>query len=253
MSVLKPACAALGFLTVIPLPKGCRHTKADLIRSVPFFPLVGFLIGLSAVGIAFVADGLFPPPVLAVLLVGWLAIVHGGLHLDGLADTADGFLSHHTRERVLDIMRDSRIGTFGCLAMGGGLTFKVAALASLPEEYRLQAILLAPLAARCMMVPMLDFLPPARLDGMGRVFYRCVYQDRASWRSIVEFLGAMAVLLGAGWLFAGTVGLVVGVVVMTATALFGSWCRRRIGGRTGDTVGAAGEIVEVLVLMVFSA
>ncbi|MBT8420259.1 MAG: adenosylcobinamide-GDP ribazoletransferase [Gammaproteobacteria bacterium] len=250
--IMKLPCAALGFLTVLPLPGMCRHTEKDLIRSVPFFPLVGLLIGISAAGIAFVLEGVFPPLVLAVLLVGWLAMVHGGLHLDGLADTADGFLSPHGRERVLGIMRDSHIGAFGCLVIGGVLALKVAALASLPDGYRMEAILLAPLAARCIMVPMLDFLPPARSDGLGHLFFRHIYQGEHRWLLVSESIGAMIVLFGAAWILAGVVGLIAGTVAMATTVLFAWWCWRRIGGRTGDTVGAASEFAEMLVLVVFS-
>ncbi|VFM94917.1 MAG: cobalamin-5'-phosphate synthase [Candidatus Kentron sp. G] len=244
--------AALGFLTVMPLPGVHRHTQTDLIDSVPFFPLVGLLIGLSAAGIAFLAGEFFPGLVLAVLLVGWLAMVHGGLHLDGLADTADGFLSPHDRERILVIMRDSRIGVFGCLAIGGILALKVAALASLPNEYRMKALLLAPLVARCVMVLMLDLLPPARPDGLGRLFYRHLHHDDAGWKPALESIGAVAIILAAGWIIASAAGLVAGMAVMVAMVLFGAWCRRRIGGRSGDTVGAASEIAEMLVLVVFS-
>jgi len=243
---MKRLCAALGFLTVMPLPAACRHTEWDLMGSVAFFPLVGLLIGLSAAGICVMLEGVFPPLVLAVLLVGWLAMVHGGLHLDGLADTADGFLSHHGRERVLAIMRDSHIGAFGCLAMGGILALKVTALVSLPQEYRMKAIFLAPLVGRCIMVPMLGFLPPARMDGLASFFHR----DQTVWRSVGESMAAMVVLLGAAWLTMGFAGLLAAVVVMATIGLFVYWCWRRIDGITGDTIGAANEIAEMLVLLV---
>nr|VFJ44136.1 MAG: cobalamin-5'-phosphate synthase [Candidatus Kentron sp. DK] len=248
-------CAALGFLTVLPLPGVCRHTERDLMGSVPFFPLAGLLIGLSAAGLALALDGVLPTLVLSVFLVGWLAMVHGGLHLDGLADTADGFLSPHGRERVLDIMRDSHIGAFGVLAMGGVLALKAAAIASLPRESLVGAVLLAPLMGRCAMAPMLDFLPPARSDGLGHLFSRWIYSRALErgirWRLIVESMMAIAILLGAGWFVAGYQGLTAGIAAMITVVLFGDWCRRRIGGRTGDTVGAASELGEAVVLVVF--
>nr|VFK45015.1 MAG: adenosylcobinamide-GDP ribazoletransferase [Candidatus Kentron sp. TC] len=245
---MKRLCAALGFLTVMPLPTVCRHTERDLIGSVAFFPLIGLFIGLSAAGMHLALEDIFPPPVLAVLLVGWLAIVHGGLHLDGLADTADGFLSHHGRERVLTIMRDSHIGAFGCLALGGILALKVAALVSLPDEYRIEAIFIAPLAGRCLMAPMLDLLPPARIDGLGNLFHR-----ERTIRRVLESMGAMVILLAMAWFTVGFPGLFAVAIVVAVMILFAYWCKRRIAGITGDTLGAASEIAEMLVLLVLCA
>nr|VFK60260.1 MAG: cobalamin-5'-phosphate synthase [Candidatus Kentron sp. UNK]VFK68400.1 MAG: cobalamin-5'-phosphate synthase [Candidatus Kentron sp. UNK] len=272
---MKRLYAALGFLTVMPLPAVCRHTERDLAGSVAFFPLIGFLIGLSAAGAQLALEDVFPPLVLAMLLIGWLAMMHGGLHLDGLADTADGFLSHHGRERVLEIMRDSHIGAFGCLAMGGVLALKVAALASLPNEYWVQAILFAPLAGRSLMVPMLNLLPPARADGLGNLFtYRKnikdsgrssaqtkapplsalarsanIFHGEKTIRGLLESMGAMAVLLAVAWFTLGFAGLFATAVVVASMLLFVYWCQRRIGGITGDTLGAANEIAEMLVLL----
>nr|VFK56957.1 MAG: cobalamin-5'-phosphate synthase [Candidatus Kentron sp. TUN]VFK61250.1 MAG: cobalamin-5'-phosphate synthase [Candidatus Kentron sp. TUN]VFK64491.1 MAG: cobalamin-5'-phosphate synthase [Candidatus Kentron sp. TUN] len=243
---MKRLCAALSFLTVIPLPAVCRHTEQDLTKSVAFFPLVGLLIGLSAAGICMSLKGVFPPLVIAVILVGWLVVVQGGLHPDGLADTADGFLSHHGRERVLSIMRDSHIGAFGSLAIMGILALKVAALASLPHEYCIKAVLITPLVGRCIMVFMLNFSPPARTDGLRNLFYR----DRTVWQSVKESIGTTIILLGGVWFTAEFVGLFAGVVVVVTMILFVYWCKRRIGGITGDTLGAANEITEMLVLLV---
>jgi len=246
--MLRRLWAAVGFLTVLPLPAFCQHTEQDLVRSVSLFPVIGLLVGLSSAGLALGLASLFPPLVLAVILVGWLAVVHGGLHLDGVADTADGFLSHHGRDRVLDIMRDSHIGAFGSLAMGGVLALKVAALASLPPAYYLEAVLLAPVLGRCVMVPMLGFLSFARSDGLGLLFLR----EGPGWRPILESTLAMTILVGTAWLTVGIAGLVAGAVVVMVTALFAYWCRRRIGGITGDTVGAASEIAEMVVLVTLS-
>nr|VFK80822.1 MAG: cobalamin-5'-phosphate synthase [Candidatus Kentron sp. SD] len=246
---MKRLCAALGFLTVMPLPAACRHTERDLIGSVAFFPIVGLLIGLSAVGIHMAMEDLFPPPVLAVFLAGWLGVAHGGLHLDGLADTADGFLSHHGKERVLAIMRDSHIGAFGCLAIGGALALKATALGSLSEAYFMKAVFIAPLAGRAIMVPMLNFLPPARTDGLGSLFHR----NCGIWQSSAESMAAMAILAAAAWFAGGFAGLLSAAMAVASVALFVAWCQRRIGGITGDTMGAASEIAETMVLLVLCA
>jgi adenosylcobinamide-GDP ribazoletransferase len=242
---MKKLWAAIGFLTVMPLPSVCRHTEEDLVRSVPFFPVVGLLIGLSAAGICMVLDGVFPRAVLSVILVGWLAVTHGGIHLDGLGDTADGFLSPNKKERVLEIMRDSSLGVFGCLAIWGGLALKSAAVFAMAQDVCVKALILAPLAARSIMVMMLAVLPPVHPNGLGRLF--CPH--RKAWES----LWALAAMMGAGWLIAGAAGFMAGLTVLAITTTFVVICKRRIGGFTGDTIGAAGEIAETAVLLAFSS
>jgi len=241
---MKRFFAALGFLTAMPLPGGRRHSAEDMAGSVPFFPLVGLLIGLSAAAFAVCFEHVFPPLLLSVMLVLWLEGVSGGLHLDGLGDTADGFLSHRSRERILEIMRDSRIGTFGCLAIFGVLALKIAAFASLPGERRWVAALLAPLAGRCGMVGMLGLMPCARPEGLGALFCR----HRPAW----ETLWAAAVVLAAAALTAGRAGTIAVAAAVAAVSVFAACCRRKIGGITGDTTGASSEIAETVVLVVLS-
>lgn len=237
--------AALRFLTILPLPAVCRQTEEDLVRSVPFFPLIGLLIGLFVAGCSLLFGALFPPGVAAVLSVALLAVAHGGLHLDGLADTGDGFFSHSKRERVMEIMRDSRIGAFGCLALAGVLALKVAAVASLSGPHLVRALLLAPLAGRCVMVPMLVFLPSARPDGLGYLFSR----GRSAWEAIwaVVLLGVCA------WLTAGVAGLIAAGAMSLGSVAFAALCSRKIGGFTGDTLGAASELAEMVMLVALSA
>lgn len=237
--------ATLRFLTILPLPALCRQTEEDLVRSVPLFPLAGLLIGFFAAGCALVSGALFPPAVAAVLSVALLAVAHGGLHLDGLADTGDGFFSHCARERVMAIMRDSRIGAFGCLTLAGVLALKVAAVASLSGPHLARALLLAPLAGRCVMVPMLVFLPSARLDGLGHLFS----QGRSAW----EALWAVALLGACVWAAAGVAGVIAAGAAGVATVAFAALCRRKIGGFTGDTLGAASELAEMVMLVALSA
>jgi adenosylcobinamide-GDP ribazoletransferase len=117
--------AAFGFLTILPLPAWCRQTEEDLPRSVPLFPLVGLAIGGLVGGVAYLAATYLPHAVAAVAYTLLLAVAHGGLHLDGLADTGDGFFSHRQRERILAIMQDARIGAYGCVTLMGVLALKV--------------------------------------------------------------------------------------------------------------------------------
>lgn len=242
MKAWKGFWAAVGFLTVLPVPRRWQATAAgDFGLATAWFPVVGALIGLLASGLAYLYYRYLPPAVAAVLTVGTLVFLQGGLHLDGLADTADGFLSCRGRERVLEIMKDSRIGTFGVAAIVFALALQGAAVASLGSGERLGAIFLAPFAGRCVMAPMLACLKPARPGGMGEMF-----SGGAAGALAALSLAALGL---AAWLVAGGRGLVA-VAALLAVLLGFVWeCRRKIGGYTGDTLGAASEITETLALL----
>jgi adenosylcobinamide-GDP ribazoletransferase len=236
--------AAIGFLTILPLPAFCRQTEDDLPRSVPLFPVMGIFIGGVVGGCTYLTSGLLPPVVAVVVYVILLAIVHGGLHVDGLADTGDGFFSHRKTERILEIMRDTHIGTYGSLTLVSVLALKVAGLASMPASMWVKALFLAPVAGRCSMVLMLVMLPSARSDGMGVLFKR----GRSFW----EVLWALSVLLVAAWLLLQWRGLVAAGAVLVLNVAFMLMCQCRIKGFTGDTLGALSELSEALTLTTLS-
>lgn len=236
--------AAFGFLTILPLPSWCRQTEADLPRSVPLFPLVGFSIGGVAGGVAYLCAPYVPTGVAAVAYTLLLAVAHGGLHLDGLADTGDGFFSHRQRERILAIMHDSRMGAYGCVTLLGVLGLKVAALASLQPLMLAKALFLAPVAGRCAMVLMLVVLPTAREDGMGALYKK----GRSFW----EALWALTLLGVCAWWAFHWAGLVTVGVVLAVAVCFMILCQRKINGFTGDTLGALSEITEAVTLTTLS-
>lgn len=233
--------AAIGFLTILPLPTLCRQTEDDLPRSVPFFPMLGLFIGGVVSGCVHLTSGLLPPFVAIVVYVILLAVVHGGLHVDGLADTGDGFFSHRKRERILEIMRDTRIGTYGCLTVVSVLALKVAGLASMPASMWVNVLFLAPLAGRCSMVLMLVMLPSARPEGMGVLFKK----GRSFW----EVVWALSVLLVGAWLLLQWRGLVAVGAVLVLNVAFMLMCQCKIKGFTGDTVGALNELSEMIAIV----
>jgi len=235
---MKRLMAAIRFLTVLPAPGSWGAAEADLAGSVPLFPVVGLLLGIVAAGVAWSLSLIAPPLVSAGVIVLLLVAFSGGLHMDGLSDTADGFLSWRPRERVLEIMRDSHVGAMGVIAIVGVLLMKFAALASLPAASLWPAALLAPLAGRSAMVIHMALLAYVREKGLGLVFCKR--------RPYLSALWATAVLAAACWGLFDVKGLVVaGVCVATALAL-AAWSYRKIGGATGDTFGAACEIVELV-------
>jgi adenosylcobinamide-GDP ribazoletransferase len=241
---MKRLLAAVQFLTVLPLPASLTVSERDLGRSAPFFPLVGLGIGALAAGLDHFLAFILPLPVVSVLVVIFLVAASGGLHLDGLADTADGFFSSRPRERMLDIMRDSRTGPMGVAAIVLVLILKVTLLASLPVSVRGWAILLLPLAGRCGMLSTFSVLPYARTEGgLASVFY--------THRSRFHLVIALVFPVLAGWFTAGWIGLAAGLCAFVFSLLFAAYVDYKIGGFTGDTLGAACELTELIVPLVF--
>lgn len=232
--------AALGFLTILPVPS---TNEKYLGRSVPWFPVVGLLIGGLVASLDYVLGRVFPPVVTSVLTVIVLIGISGGLHLDGLADTADGFLSSRPRERVLEIMKDSRIGTMGTLAIVSVIALKIAALSALTQRFG--AILLMPVAGRCAIVMTMAVIPYTRPEGgLGSAF--------SSSRKIGPLV-SLVILFVASWLVMGLTGTIVAMLALGAAMFMAIWSYRKIGGYTGDVLGATCEIAEIAPALVASA
>ncbi len=230
--------AAVRFLTILPIPGGYGAEETELARSVPFFPVVGLLLGALAASVAWAACLVAPPMVVAAVVVVVLLSVSGGLHLDGLCDTADGLLSARPRTRALEIMKDSHIGTMGVMAAVCVILMKFASLASLQPECLWPVVFLMPVAGRCAMVVHMAVLPYVRSDGLGSVFY--------TNRRYLAAIEAVAILFAACWLTFGAEGCVVAGISIAVVLLLAVYFRCKIGGATGDTFGATCEIVETV-------
>jgi len=239
---MKRLIAALQFLTVCPFVSRVACDERDIGRSTPWFPLVGLMIGAVVLLLDRGMSALFPPLLSSVIAVVALLAASGGLHVDGLSDTADGFLSSRPRERMLEIMRDSHTGAMGVLGIVCVFSLKAAALASAPASLRWPALLLMPFAGRCSMVIQMALLPYARTGGLCSVF---VQNARRS-----DVILTLVILGAVGWLTGGLFGLYSVGVSVTAIAIFSLWCRSKIGGFTGDTLGAGCELVELMPALV---
>ena len=242
MRVLGPLFSGLAFLTILPVPRRWCGESRDLERSIVWFPAIGLLIGVLVAGFDRGVAALLPALPASVLTVFALVAVSGALHLDGLADTADGFLSSRPRARILEIMRDSRVGPMGVVAIVGILLLKVAALASLAPAERFGVVLLMPLAGRTAPVLMMSTLGYARENGLATAFQRK--------RGFFAPLFALGSLAGAGYFAAGAAGLAAAAAAAGVTAIFALWCLAKIGGYTGDTLGAACELAEAVPALV---
>ncbi len=237
--------AALRFLTICPLPGAWGTMPTDLPGSLLYFPLVGLLIGGLAAALAYGFACLFPVLPAAALLVIALAVVSGGLHLDGVADSADGLLSARPRLQKMAIMHDSRTGPMGVFALTAVLLLKFACLASLPASEFWRAALLMPVAGRSALVFSMILLPYARPEGLARVFYQK--------RKELAGLTALGVLALTAFVAASLRGLLSAGSALAMVLLFSIYLYRQLGGHTGDTLGASCELAEVTTVLTLTA
>ena len=238
-AILQPLVAAFAFLTRLPIA-GAGVREVDLGRSVAVFPVVGLVLGLALAGLGYGLHAHLPPALLAVFAVALLAALTGGLHLDGFADVFDAVGGGRgDRARMLEIMRDSRIGAHGAAGLVLLILAKVCAVAPAIERADFVALLAFPAVARWTAVPLIVLFPYARREGAGRAFHDGA--GRAQLGLAAAVMSVIVVALGAR--------LVLPTLAATLGALaFGLWMRRRLGGLTGDVYGAAIEWAEVIVL-----
>lgn len=233
---------AIAFLTRLPFPRSGALDAWAVGRASLLFPAVGLLLGGAQAAALHVMAARLPATLAAVLAVALDAALTGALHLDGLADTADGFGGGRDREHALAIMRDHAVGAFGATALVLVLAVKVAALAALASAGAWRWIPLAPALARWVPVALARALPYARAgEGLGRTV-----TDGAG---AFELAGATLVAVGAAVGLAGVRGILALCAVVGFTLGHGLACRRCIGGVTGDTMGAAVELAESLALV----
>jgi cobalamin 5'-phosphate synthase/cobalamin synthase len=237
--------AAVAFLTRVPVDRGGDVTAADVGRGAVWFPAVGAAVGGAAAITAWAVALALPPAVAALAAVAVGALLTGALHLDGLADTADGY-GAATRERALEIMRDHAVGAFGVLAITLDVGLRTAAVAALlARPHGLLALVAAGALSRSASACLGLLLPDARAAA-GAGGRASLLAGGGPRRALVAAgLGAaVAVPCLGGWHGPAVVAAAAG-----AAALWGWHCRRRLGGVTGDTLGAASEGVEALVLL----
>ncbi len=237
--------SALTFLTVVPVPSRFNLNPDDLGRSTVFFPFIGLVMGLFAAGMGHLLYYVLPSQMVALFLVFLLVGMSGALHLDGFADTCDGFLSTRPRDKVLSIMRDSRVGTMGVAGIIFLVLMKWVSLTSIPSSSRLFAIVLMPLTGRTALLAMMAALPYARSEGgLATAF---LGNRTLKWVGVAIGIGFMIIVSSLGF---GRFGIIIIAISLGATALFSAFCYTKIGGYTGDTLGAVCEICELFPALV---
>jgi adenosylcobinamide-GDP ribazoletransferase len=237
----------LAFLTRLPITRGAAATGADVAQASWSFPVIGAGIGLLAGLVYWVSFALdLSPFVSALLAVATTMLVTGCLHEDGLADTIDGFGGGATRERKLEIMRDSRVGAYGTCALVFSILFKTGAISSLGDpSLAVSALFAAHTGARATLPIFMRRVPAARPDGLSADAGR----PPSGTPSIAALLGFVALIVGLG--FGGAI--IATLLLAAAVGLLALICMRQIGGQTGDVLGAVEQTGEILILLVASA
>jgi adenosylcobinamide-GDP ribazoletransferase len=230
--------AALQFLTLFPWPQRVERCADEIGRSAIFFPVVGFLLGAILVLVNFLLKPFASAVLVSMVLVTLMALLTRGLHLDGLADTFDGLGAGGDRERMLRIMDDSHTGAFGLIAIVLVLFFKIHAIETL-EMDRWRALLAAPVLGRWAMV-LLGYRSTAAKPGLGATLIDHLSVKQFLWAALISVLLVAAILHGVG------IAMMAWVTLFTMAAKI--YFHRRLGGVSGDTFGAVGELSETSVL-----
>ena len=237
-----PFWLALHVLTRIPVPPQPYPTPQDWGRSVIAYPLVGFFIGLLLVLLHWLLADTDPGVQAALLLVTW-TLITGGIHLKGLANSADAWSGGHAdRQRTLEILRDPRSGTMAMTVLMITLVMKFSALSVLAAESALEIFLLAPVMGRAAMVAMLMTTPYVSLDEIGAERAAHVPRQGAMWTLLAVVAGTLFLVSWGGVLLL--------LLLLLGGYLIRRMMMRRIGGVTDDTLGGVCELAEAGVLVV---
>ena len=249
---------AVQFLTRLPVPLFKHYDQQWLHQSSRHFPAVGLLVGLLCAGVFWLGSVLFTPLVAAVLSTAFGIKLTGAFHEDGLADSCDGLGGGLTRERTLSIMKDSRLGTYGVLGLVSALLLKISLLASMPLSIAVVALIIGHTFSRLLCISLLALLPYG-----GEI-------EHAKAKPMAQQLTPLQGLLSSGWLllagllvvlvFPNTVQqigigrwLLAIILALIATDYMRRLLRRRLGGYTGDGLGATQQLGEITVYIGLAA
>ncbi|APQ73138.1 adenosylcobinamide-GDP ribazoletransferase [Clostridium botulinum] len=242
-SILNDFLLMIQFFTRIPVNKNLQCEKENFKRGAFFLPVVASIIG----GIEFLVylglKNFLPPNVIIVLLLLFTAMITGGLHMDGLADTCDGFFSLRDKERIIEIMKDSRMGAFGTIAMIINLLLKYQLLYSLVLKDCSIAIILAPVIGRISILFLCLSKRTAKKNGSGNIFI-------GNMSKPIVFLITIIALAMNTYFLGLKITIISFIAVLIITYLFYLLCLNKINGLTGDTLGACNELGEITFLLI---
>ena len=244
MHQLRLFFTALQFFTRLPIPRWVGFDPAWLNQASRYFPLVGVVVALITGAVYVVAFKFLPPAVAVILSVAAGIYVTGAFHEDGFADMCDGFGGGMTQERVLEIMKDSRIGAYGAIGIFCLLLLKCAILTQIPPSRVLAALLLAHPMSRLMAVSLIWRLDYARAEGKAKPLAQKMRTMEFAIAALTALLPAL-VLVYLGWL-SWTMLISGFAMALAATLWLARKFVRRIGGYTGDCLGAVQQVTEAI-------
>lgn len=232
---------AVQFLTRIPIPTTDLYTAERLNASARYYPLVGFLVGSASAGIFWAASFIFPTLIALALSIAAGLLLTGAFHEDGLADTFDGIGGGHDRDQSLAIMKDSRLGTYGTLALVTALALKFLSLAALPSAWIITALVVSHGTSRLSSIVVVATSTYARADGKAKPVAEDISLQSIVIASLtgIAGIGIAALVLPLAAIAIGLVGLIAGHIGMRL--LF----ERKLRGYTGDTLGAVQQASEI--------
>lgn len=234
---------AFQFLTKLPIKvKGFQEEY--LAESTAYFPLVGLFIGGCLVGLEYGLSSFFPPTIVAIIQVGFLALITGGLHIDGFADTFDGLGCNKSGEERLEVMKDSRIGTMGAVAVIFLILLKYNLIVLIEQNLKVYALLIFPMVSRWAMVLTIFISSKKGHVGIGNKFQKKIKEKHYILSSVLPFLIIIYLFDSPGLIALIGVALLVLISYSILLKVFGMI--------TGDHFGFINELIEVAVLLIFS-
>jgi adenosylcobinamide-GDP ribazoletransferase len=231
--------SALQFITILPMGKAKSYDPPNMVA---YFPLVGILLGLLVALFDAVVVKLWTPPVAALLDIIFLAVLTGAFHIDGLGDTADGLMGPRSRDKALEIMKDSRLGTMGLVAILFGLALKWGGIANL-DAHRSILLIVVPAYARAGILFGMRYLPYGRSNGTGKPFFQKKLSLKHFWGLIFPIGLSLILGLKAIWLSLAF-AIIIGLILL--------FYKKRMGCITGDMLGAMVEITEAGLFLIIS-
>jgi adenosylcobinamide-GDP ribazoletransferase len=236
---MKRFLIAFQFLTIFPIK--VKEIKAqEFGKSLRYFPLVGTVIGLILTLSLYIFSLILPHIIVSFLILIILVVITGGIHLDGFADTCDGLCSSHPKDKVLEIMRDSRIGVMGAIGLILLLMLKFSLFYSIPTSVLGKTLVIMVTSGRWLQVLACYLSRYVQDEGKGRYFIEYAGKRELIQSSVFSLIVAMLVMGSKGVAFLILLTIIVLPII--------SYIKKRLGGMTGDTIGAVSEISEVIIL-----
>ena len=229
---------AIGFLTRIPIPKKTDFSEQKLNHASRYFPTVGWLVGIFSASIFFAFEIIFPKSISVIFSLLITILLTGAFHEDGLSDTADGLGGGWSKDQKLEIMKDSRIGTYGAIALWFALYLKFFFLKEIDNTFA--ALLMAHPLSRSIATGLLYFLPYVRSDDTSHS------KPLAQKQSNVDFFISQTTGSAALFLILSHALLLFGILIVFII-IWGWWLKKQLGGFTGDTLGATQQLSEILI------